>query len=281
MGFGNVGKVWTPGTFADYLKTVKHGGRWDGVTLHHTASPSLTQRPEGLKLQHIINIRDFYKNEKGWSSGPHLFTDEDQIWGMCPLTEKGVHAVSFNSRYLGIEALGDYDLEDPMKGRGLLVWQTTAQSAAALFKWLEITPTRDTLKFHRDDSKTTKSCPGDKVSKGWVLEMVLSYMDSEPEAPRPTDWAVTINGTPITPVVERMGRTCLSAAKAFALMGRTDLSPVKTIGDHIATAKGHELEGAWYDREAGETFAPARELAEAAGWRCGVVGRSVTITQNN
>ena len=46
-----------------------------------------------------------YKNTLGWSAGPHLFTDEDQIWGMCDFSKKGVHAVSFNKRAIGIEVL--------------------------------------------------------------------------------------------------------------------------------------------------------------------------------
>jgi len=57
----------------------------------------------------IANIRDYYKNDLLWSAGPHLFIDEDEIYGMCDLRKKGVHAVSFNKTAIGIEVLGDYD----------------------------------------------------------------------------------------------------------------------------------------------------------------------------
>src|SRR5579871_1910224 len=103
MGFGNVGQVWNLASFEGYLNglTLK---QWSGVTIHHTAAPSLAQRPTGLTVQHIRNMQSFYESApNNWSSGPHLYTDEDQIFGMCPLNEQGVHAVSFNRTYLGLE----------------------------------------------------------------------------------------------------------------------------------------------------------------------------------
>ena len=42
------------------------------------------------------------------------------------MTAHGVHAVSFNSTGVGIEMLGNYDIEDPRTGRGLQVLTTTA-----------------------------------------------------------------------------------------------------------------------------------------------------------
>ena len=127
MSYNNVGKVWTPDSFGEYLKTLKKPDWAKAVCLHHTAAPSLAQRPKGFTIQHIENMRDFYKG-MGWKSGPHLYTDEDQIFGMTPLTETGVHAVSFNRSAIGIEALGFYSKgqENPISGRGLQVWQTTS-----------------------------------------------------------------------------------------------------------------------------------------------------------
>ena len=104
-------------------------------------------RPHGLKVQHIRNIRDYYENTKGWSSGPHLFTDEDQIWGMCPFSEKGVHARSFNSHSVGIEVLGNYDLEDPHSGRGLACWKLAAATGAAVLARLGIPINKNSVKF--------------------------------------------------------------------------------------------------------------------------------------
>jgi len=172
MSFKNVGKVWSVESFEEYLKTVSNTQGFRAVTVHHTASPSLAQRPQGFTVQHIHNIKDFYQNERGWSTGPHLFSDENQIFGMCPLTEKGIHAASFNSFSVGIEMLGDYDSEDPKSGRGLQVLKTSARAVAALLKWMGKEADSDTLTFHRDDPKTSKTCPGTKVKKDWFLGLV-------------------------------------------------------------------------------------------------------------
>src|SRR4030095_4522909 len=96
MGYENVGLVWTPASLKEYLDTITKPSWCNAITLHHTASPSLAQRPNGLLAQHLRNLEDYYKNTKGWSAGPHLFVDEDQLWGMCDFRRKGVHAVSFN-----------------------------------------------------------------------------------------------------------------------------------------------------------------------------------------
>ena len=103
MSFANVGKVWSSSSFNEYLKTVKKPSWARAVTLHHTAAPSLAQRPTGFTIQHIENIKSYYSQKLGWKKGPHLFTDEDEIFGMTPLTLTGIHAVSFNSYSIGIE----------------------------------------------------------------------------------------------------------------------------------------------------------------------------------
>ena len=48
------------------------------VTLHHTASPSLAQRPNGFSQQHLQNLLDYYQNQLEWSGAPHLFIDDQQ-----------------------------------------------------------------------------------------------------------------------------------------------------------------------------------------------------------
>lgn len=115
------------------------------------------------------NLQDFYEG-KGWSAGPHLFTDDDQIWTFSPMTARGVHAVSFNATGIGIEMLGDYDTEDPWSGRGLAVLTTTCRAVKALLTRLGLT--QAAIRFHRDDPKTTKTCPGKKVTKAQFLELL-------------------------------------------------------------------------------------------------------------
>lgn len=191
MGFSNEGQVWTVSEFETYVKTVSKPAWVDSICLHHTGVPSLSQRPSGLTAQHLKNIRHYYETEKGWSSAPHLFIDDDQIWGMCPLTEKGVHAKSFNSRAIGIEILGNYNEESPNTGRGEKCWSIAFGAVKALVKWAGLKPDATNILFHRDDPKTTKTCPGSKVEKSWVLENLQdgSYLDS-------TNWHGPSGGGP-------------------------------------------------------------------------------------
>ena len=185
MAFENVGKVWTPASLAEYLKGRKKPDWVTSITMHHTAEPSLGQRPNGFTIQHIINIADFYKRPKskggkGWSSAPHLFIDEDQIFGMCDFASKGIHAVSFNGSSIGIEVLGYFDTgkEDPKTGRGLACWQNAAATVRVLLDWLNLIPSPTTIKFHRDDPQTTKTCPGSAVDKNWFLSLIPNQLSA-------------------------------------------------------------------------------------------------------
>lgn len=153
-----------------------------GLTLHHTAAPSLAQRPGGLTAQHIQNLQAYYRDEKGWSCGPHLFVDQQKVHLFSPMGAMGTHARSFNSTHIGLEMLGDYDSEAVHPG----VWDISVHVAARLmqkFRWagvsepvlLSPTPpsprrngvgTKTTvMNFHRDDPKTSKTCPGMRVAK--------------------------------------------------------------------------------------------------------------------
>lgn len=160
MSFALVGRVWSPEEFRRYVRAVDLS--WAvGVTMHHTAVPDLAQRPHGFVAQHMENLRHYYGTELGWSAGPHLFADDDQIWGLSPLDRPGVHARSFNRTHIGIEVLGNYDREDPFEGRGQRCWETAAQAVAALLDAAEWDTSA--INGHRDDPATAKTCPGTKI----------------------------------------------------------------------------------------------------------------------
>jgi hypothetical protein len=192
MGFGDVGKVWNIAEFEVYLNGLTITRKWAGVTIHHTAAPSLAQRLDGLTVQHIRNMQYGYENprseekRKAWTSGPHLYTDDrDHIYGMCPLNERGVHAVSFNAAYVGIEMLGDYDVEDPKTGRGKRVIELSVATTVLLLRKLGLEANATTLKFHRDDPTTKKTCPGTLITKPWFLDLVTRAMAAETARPEP------------------------------------------------------------------------------------------------
>lgn len=201
MSFSEVDKVYDRVSFRKRLREVDLSWATGGVTVHHTAAPSLAQRPKGFTIQHMRNIQSFYEKELGWSRGPHLFTDEDQIFGMSPLSERGIHAVSFNKTHIGVEALGNYDSEDPKTGRGLQVWETTACCVAQILAAKGMEPSTSTINFHRDDPKTKKTCPGTQVDKAWFIGLVTKFfleekdlerkesdrIDAPPVKPQPAD----------------------------------------------------------------------------------------------
>jgi hypothetical protein len=175
MGFSNVGEVWTPDEFRDYLETIDPPAWARAITLHHTGSPDLAARPDGFSPQLVENMRHYYAETREWSSGPHLFIDDDQCWGMTALDEIGVHAGSFNSYAVGIEVLGYYDegKDDPFNGRGGNCWDTAFQISAALLDWMGLAVDSSTVLFHRDEPNAGKTCPGTRVLKTWAIEKII------------------------------------------------------------------------------------------------------------
>lgn len=161
MSFDNVGKSWNnPQAFANWLSKQKSGDRTiHRIVMHHTASPSLDQRPVGLTDQHIKNMQHFYEVEKGWSAGPHFFVDDHRVMGMTPIQDQGIHANSLNTGSIGIEVLGNYDLEDPYSGRGAVCWDNAAWCVKEI---LNRFPGCKIL-GHRDAPESNKTCPGAKV----------------------------------------------------------------------------------------------------------------------
>lgn len=249
MSYRAVGLRWSPQSFPAYLATQPRPSWAKAVTIHHCSSPSLAQRPNGFLAIHLENLASYYKNTKGWSSGPHLFTDEDDIFGLTPLSEKGVHAVSFNSNSIGIEMLGDYDEEDPKNGRGGQVTRTTASTARALLDWLGLKPSRQTLFFHRFDPRTTKTCPGTKVAHEWFLQMVLEATPGAVITPDPGELADAV--VALVPwLSEKTGLPIADLAKRLRREG-----PLHYLGESW-------IEGAYYDAAAGATMAPIAEARE-------------------
>lgn len=262
MGFENVGKVWTPAGLKEYLATINKPDWCKAVTLHHTAAPSLAQRPDGLILQHIRNIAGFYQNEKGWSSSPHLFVDDDQLWGMCDFRKKGIHAVSYNSNSIGIEVLGDYDVESPKSGRGLACWKMAAAATKVLLEWIGEPASPGTVFFHRDDPKTNKSCPGKKVQKEWFLNLLAAA----PLTPEDTAHAKPILDITLAASDWRfVGEHWCVHARMFLLKKGVSEPDIKT---NLKQTDGffyygtELLEDAFYDKETSATWAPVRELVE-------------------
>lgn len=171
MGFENVGTAWTPTQLATHLDSLQEPVWADKIVFHHTWIPSLASHPNGFNASVVAGIQAYYENEHEWSSGPHLFVDEDQCWGMCDFRQFGIHAVGFNESGIGIEVLGNYDEESPHEGRGLACWKTAAAAGKVLLDWLGLPADQIHVKFH-NEGVTDKSCPGTLIDKLWVLDLI-------------------------------------------------------------------------------------------------------------
>ena len=256
MSFANVGKVWTTTSFVDYLKQLPPPSWCKAVCIHHTAFPDLAMRPKGFTIEHIENMRFGYINERKWSAGPHFFTDEDQIFGMTPPTTKGVHAASFNSMSIGIEALGDFDFkDDPKSGRGEQVLQTTALTTKALLNWLNLPANSNTILFHRDDPKTTKTCPGKKIAKDWFINLVNGVVTPKQETSQVVTPPANVLGV-IDYVTKHKGYSYDEAVKLLHREGQ------------LYFFGNDWLEGAYYATSAQRTVAPISELELIAAKKC-------------
>jgi hypothetical protein len=200
---------------------------------------------------------------------------------MCPLNEKGIHAKSFNAHYLGIEALGNYDSEDPTSGRGLRVWKTTAQTTAVLLEWLKLPADNTTVKFHREDPKTDKTCPGTKVKKDQILAMIQQYLNAGLDGSAVEHWDVVLkrhNNEKWSQVQTRAGRVFVPVA---AFLGKHGVSQAEIIANLKRRDGGFfygpsDLELAFPDA-GGTTWAPIREVAAVLNLTVGVSGRVVTV----
>jgi len=274
MPFENVGRVWSRQQFPIALASMAKPSWVKGITLHHTASPSLASRPSGFKMQHIENLQSFYQGELGWSGAPHLFVDDDQIFGMNQFSVPGVHAVSFNRTHLGIEVLGDYDTEDPLTGRGFECWMTALSATRSLLHWLDLPVT--SVNFHRDDPKTKKTCPGRKVEKSWVHHILLNSNIAPMQ--RPEEYTVSINGQPFDSRVADAGIVFVPVRVYLSKILDVPLGSVEglTFAGGQAEYKGHDIEKAVVRNDV--AYAPLREVCSLVGAQVSVRGRLIDIS---
>jgi hypothetical protein len=204
--------------------------RPSGVTLHHTGEPELADRPHGFSSQHIKWLWEFYTERKKWSAGPHVFVDDQPGFVvLTKLNERGVHAEGFNHSRWGIEVLGWYDhrKDDPHAGRGLECWRKGAEAARILAGALGDESPKvgkgRRINFHRHSGKTTKTCPGNRISEAFVQELLQSS--------RPAGWAlIDKQGNPwLGPVKESKKRVLVrrfDVASMFGAWGRLGEWPV-------------------------------------------------------
>ena len=154
-----------------------------GIAVHNTANPSLHPlKGHGswygssiTPAQRVQNLAAYYSG-LGWRSGPHMFIDADGIWLFTPLNKPGTHSPSWNGTRIGIEMVGDYDIEPFDSGDGKKVRDNTVASLAALCAKLRLEPNGTNIKLHKEDPRTTHDCPGKNVRKDDLLRRVVNFM---------------------------------------------------------------------------------------------------------
>lgn len=158
------------------------GLTWSGwrpslIVWHNTAAPTLAQWLSRDVAASLRNLENYYRNELGWSGGPHLFIDPDSICLFNPLNQRGVHSPSWNSTAIGIENVGDFDREDDDSGPGLKVKTNLIFATAVICEAVGLDP-RQCIRLHKEDPRTTHDCPGKDLAqdKAAMIEAVVDLM---------------------------------------------------------------------------------------------------------
>src|SRR5271156_2922591 len=102
---GIVGARFSSDDFIAYLQHLAFTAwRPQFVVVHNTGVPNIKQRPTGFTAAQMQNLVTYYRDQMGWSAGPHCFIDQNGIWVFTPLTTSGVHSPSWNSISWGVES---------------------------------------------------------------------------------------------------------------------------------------------------------------------------------
>lgn len=203
----NVGKLFSqPIEFLKYLETLEwRSWRPKFVTLHHTGVPTLatwsawqTRKVPVTDDQWLKNLAGYYGNTMRWSAAPHFFITPRHICVLSPSTARGVHAVEFNAISWGMEMVGNFDTEQfagPIAE--MAVGALAACHIAMGWSPQPFQKSARGLHFHRDDSTTTKTCPGRKIEKASLQALISRRMvqmqtDGGEEHPQETVRSVAV-----------------------------------------------------------------------------------------
>lgn len=162
------GRGMTPAAFMNYVKTL-HFTQWRPhfVVCHNTGVPTFADWHKARGNARMAGLASYYRDDMGWSGGPHLFVADDVIWLGTPLTQPGVHSPSWNAVSWGVELVGDYDREPVPPA----LFQNAASALATLHDALGLDPA--TLKFHKEDPRTTHTaCPGHNLVKADLIALI-------------------------------------------------------------------------------------------------------------
>lgn len=212
-----------------------------------------------------------------------MFVDDqgDGIIVFQRMDKRGVHAASFNSKSWGVEMLGYYDAESFDTGRGMKVRDNAMQALAIMCERLKVKA--DTIKFHRDDPKTTKTCPGMKVKKAYVVnavQTILNGMDSNENAVDYSEWTVLVSGKPDWTNTRVVDGSVIVRAKDFTQYLEPG-SSVKMVNNKIVwNIAGTEVVLTVKDiDENNRAWVSVREVGEKSGFEVNVNGMAISLNR--
>lgn len=168
-GFSGVG--FSRAEFKQWLSSQTKPAWVKFMVAHNTAAPYI--KPPVSPSTRIKNLGNYYKT-LGWSTGPNIIVILDKVYIGTPWQYPGTNSPGFNGIGLGVEVEGDYRTgkHDPKSGDGKVAWDTASWVFADVLTWLGYPNDSAHLKLHREDPKTTHQCPGNLVTKDWLLGKV-------------------------------------------------------------------------------------------------------------
>lgn len=177
---GIINRAFTADNVGAYLRSLPRPTFVRFVVVHNTGAPSLkTYRGYAARAnpitdaQWLRNLEGFYRDEQKWKAGPHWFVTPNKVGllAFTPSTVPGTHSPSWNSQSLGVEMVGDYQVEPFDPG----VHDNVVALLAEMHLWLRLDP--GTIRFHKEDTATThKDCPGKNVNKAKLIADVRAKM---------------------------------------------------------------------------------------------------------
>lgn len=183
-----VNKAFKISELRDYIQSLSFEN-WKPslIVWHNTGLPTIKQwqdtADKDLKnglipgQSRINSLVSYYRDQQGWTSGPHFFVWKDVVWAFTPANHKGTHSPSWNGFSIGIEMIADFSKEDDETGDGKLIKDNTIALTAILCEKLGINPLTG-IKLHKEDKKTTHDCPGKNIAvdKDKMIDAVIEYM---------------------------------------------------------------------------------------------------------
>lgn len=151
--------------FRQYLARQTRPSWVRGSTIHHTWKPVPA---DWRGMASMDSLARFYRVDKGWPAGPHLFLcvgapgpRNDGIFIGTPLDTRGVHAGACNDDRWGIEIVGDFDKAPWSPRLADLVYSVLL----ALSAFGDFDPAA--VNGHRE-CNSPKTCPGTAINMNAV-----------------------------------------------------------------------------------------------------------------